>query len=318
MPRLRAELEGPPLWIKRDDCTGLAVGGNKTRKLEFLVGEARAQRADTLLSFGALQSNHARQTAAAASQVGLACHLVLVDKVAYREAAYESSGNVLLDQLLGAVVHVVKSDEEAAQAARRIIDAEQAAGRRVYAIPTGGSSAVGALGYVGCAQELVRQARELDVKLGTLVTATSSAGTQAGLVAGFAALGEPVHVLGINVYRDGPAVLEAELAKLVDEVATTIEIPPVPATSLHVRHDFLGPGYGVPTPAMREAVELTAQCEGILLDPVYTGKAMAGLIELVRRGELGNSEESEDGAVVFLHTGGSPGLFAYREALVAD
>ncbi|MBW1883806.1 MAG: D-cysteine desulfhydrase [Deltaproteobacteria bacterium] len=315
MPRLAAELGGVPLWIKRDDCTGLAVGGNKTRKLEFLIGEALAQGADTLLTFGALQSNHVRQTAAAAARVGMACRIVLVDMVEYREPAYETSGNLLLDELLGADVYIAKGEAEVAEAVRRVVDEEAAAGRQLYVIPTGGSNAVGSLGYVECARELVAQSRELGIQIATVVTAMSSAGTQAGLVAGFAALDEPIHVVGINVYKPDLSAQETALAALVDEVAAKIETAPIARTKLCLRHQFLGDGYGVPTAAMREAVELVARCEGILLDPVYSGKAMAGLISLVRSGELDGMSGADGGAIVFLHTGGTPGLFAYRDAL---
>jgi D-cysteine desulfhydrase family pyridoxal phosphate-dependent enzyme len=314
MQRLGAELGGVPLFIKRDDCTGLAVGGNKTRKLEFLVGDALAEGADTLLSFGALQSNHVRQTAAAAARAGMACRLVLVDMVAHREPAYESSGNLLLDELLGAEVQVVKSNDEAAVAARRVMDEESAAGRRLYVIPTGGSNAVGSLGYVECARELAQQSAEIGVQIGAVVTGTSSAGTQAGLVAGFAALGESARTIGINVYDADPAAQKALLAALVDDVAAKIGISPVPAESLELRHEFIGEGYGIPTEAMRAAVERTARREGVLLDPVYTGKAMAGLISLLGSGELQDAA-GPGRAIVFVHTGGTPGLFAYRDAL---
>ncbi len=317
LSKLGAELGCKSLWIKRDDCTGLAFGGNKTRKLEFLIGEAAAQGANTVLTFGALQSNHVRQTAAAAARVGMACRLVLLDMVEYREPAYESSGNLLLDRLLGADVQVANNDAEVLEAVQRVVDEETAAGRQLYVIPTGGSNAVGSLGYVECARELTEQGRERGLRVAAVVTAVSSAGTQAGLVAGFAALGEPVRVVGINVYKEDHAAQEATLAALAQEVAAAIEIPPIAEASLWVRHEFLGGGYGVPTEPMREAIELTARHEGILLDPVYTGKAMAGLISLVRNGEFEQLASGEAGAIVFLHTGGTPGLFAYRDALTA-
>ncbi|MCP5041887.1 MAG: D-cysteine desulfhydrase [bacterium] len=315
MPRLGARLDCPRLWIKRDDCTGLAVGGNKTRKLEFLIGEAQAQGADTVLTFGALQSNHARQTAAAAARAGMVCHLVLLDTVEYREPAYEASGNLLLDRLFGAKLHVAKTETQAADAVRRIVGAEDAEGRKLYVIPVGGSNATGSLGYVECARELCSQSRERGLTIGTVVTATSSTGTQAGLVAGFAALDEPVRVVGINVYQQDHAALEKQLAERVAEVSATIGGPGVAPSSLHLRHEFIGEGYGLPTPAMCEAVELVARSEGILIDPVYTGKAMAGLIALVRAGEFERPTRKEGEVIVFLHTGGTPGLFAYRDAL---
>jgi L-cysteate sulfo-lyase len=314
MPRLTEAFGGPPLWVKRDDCTGLAVGGNKTRKLEFLVGAAIAEGAETLLSFGALQSNHVRQTAAAAAKAGLRCRLVLVDKVQYREPAYETSGNVLLDDLLGADVHIVKNDAEAASVARKLLDEEAAAGRGVYAIPTGGSNAVGALGYVDCAKEIVAQSRERGVAVGSVVTAVSSAGTQAGLSAGFAALGADVRVLGLNVYNEDFADQEQTLRRLTTDVLASLGVEPANPPHLEIRHEFLGEGYGIPNAGVVDAVRCAAECEGLLLDPVYSGKAMAGLRTMVEAGEFG---EIGADAVVFLHTGGTPGLFAYRDALVA-
>lgn len=313
MPRLSELFGGPPLWIKRDDCTGLAVGGNKTRKLEFLVGDAVAQGAHTLLSFGALQSNHVRQTAAAAARAGMACRLVLVDMVRYREPAYESSGNVLLDELLGADVHVVADDAEAAGVVRKILDEESSAGRTVYVIPTGGSNATGALGYVECAREIVSQSRDLGLRVGTVVTAVSSAGTQAGLIAGFSVLGEDVRVLGINVYNPDFAAQEETLRSLVDEVIVSLDTKVPSAPPIEIRHDFLGKGYGFPNASVVDAISRTAKCEGILLDPVYSGKAMAGLRSMIGAGGFGDANSD---AIVFLHTGGTPGLFAYRDALV--
>jgi len=314
MERLGAELGCPSLWVKRDDCTGLASGGNKTRKLEFLIAEALQSGADTILSFGALQSNHARQTAAAANKVGLRCRLVLVDMVEYREPAYEISGNLFLDQLLGAELDIVDNDQDAVAATQSILEEESQAGRQVYVIPTGGSNTVGSLGYVECARELIDQTQTLGIRIGTIVLGTSSAGTQAGLVAGFAAMGASVDVLGINVYKKNHDALEADLSTLVEALAVKLEIGPIPKEALRLQHGFLGDGYGIPTPAMREAVDLVARCEGLLLDPVYTGKAMAGLMSLLREGSIHETNNANADAIIFLHTGGMPGLFAYLEA----
>ena len=310
LPRLSDELGGPPLWIKRDDCTGLAGGGNKTRKLEFLMGEALQQGADTILCFGALQSNHVRQTAAAAARLGLECHAVLTDIVRYREPAYEVSGNLLLDDLLGAKVHIAKDIAAALAVTKEIVEGLERRGRRHYSIPVGGSNAVGALGYVECAFELCTQADEFGISLGGIFTATSSGGTQAGLVAGFAASGREVPVQGFNVYSADAAKQQEELVQLCGEICLALELAPVDAARLKVSHEFLGKAYGDPTPDSVEAVRLVARCEGILLDPVYSGKAMAGLIALIRRGDFAGSD-----AAVFLHTGGTPALFAYRDAL---
>jgi 1-aminocyclopropane-1-carboxylate deaminase/D-cysteine desulfhydrase-like pyridoxal-dependent ACC family enzyme len=233
--------------------------------------------------------------------------------VRYREPAYEVSGNVLLDKLLGADVNVVKDQAEGAGVAQKILQEEAAAGRKVYAIPTGGSNAVGALGYVDCAREIVVQSRELGLKIGTVITAVSSAGTQAGLIAGFGALGEEVRVVGINVYNSDFAAQEETLSFLAREVAASLGVATAACPPLDIRHDYLGEGYGIPNDAVIEAIARTAQREGILLDPVYSGKAMAAMLSLIEAGEFGNASSE---AVAFLHTGGTPGLFAYRDALM--
>jgi len=312
LDRLRSEIGGPPLWIKRDDCTGLATGGNKARKLEFLVGAALEASADTLVTFGALQSNHARQTAAAAARVGLACELILVRRVAWDEPAYTRAGNLLLDELLGARIHVVDDDAEAARRLAERLAFFEAKGRSAYVIPPGGSNATGALGYVVCAGELLEQARAAGFSPGTIVHATSSTGTQAGLLVGLRAHGSAARVLGVNVYSRDRAKLERTLAAACAELAEDLAVPPPPAAALQVDHDFLGPDYGIPTDAMRDALRRVARCEGILLDPVYSGKAMAALIARVQRGDLPRDEP-----VVFLHTGGAASLSAYPQALTS-
>jgi D-cysteine desulfhydrase family pyridoxal phosphate-dependent enzyme len=310
LPRLSAALGGPPIWIKRDDCTGLATGGNKARKLEFLMGAARQQDAAAVISFGALQSNHARQTAAACAALGIECHLVLVDLVAYREPAYERSGNLLLDDLLGAEVHRVQYETAAAGVLAELLARLEQQGKGAYVVPTGGSSAVGALGYVRCAAELTAQIAEAGIDPSALVHATSSAGTQAGLLVGLRAAGQPLNVIGINTYAQDSAHQQEALRTLCDETAALLGEPPLPEDDLRIEHGFLGPGYGQPTEAMLEAVRLVAREEGILLDPVYSGKAMSGLIGLIRAGRL-----PDDRPVIFLHTGGSAGLFAYVDTL---
>ncbi|MGE4609225.1 MAG: D-cysteine desulfhydrase [Myxococcota bacterium] len=311
--RLSAELGGPEIWIKRDDCTGLATGGNKTRKLEFLMGQAEREGADTVVTFGALQSNHARQTAAAAARLGLHCVVFLVRKVTYSEAAYQTSGNLLLDDLLGAQVEI--ADDEAALAERlsRVGAELRAQGRTAYMIPPGGSNTVGALGYVNCALEIDAQCRELGIEPSAVVHASSSGGTQAGLVAGFAALQSAVSVQGINVSDKDAKRIVTLVEGLCRETCEAIGIRAVGGEQIRIDHDYIGPDYGIPTDAMREAVRLAAAREGILLDPVYTGKAMAGLIGLIRAGVYRRGE-----TVVFVHTGGSAGLFAYRDALTGQ
>ncbi len=310
LPRLSAELGGPEIWIKRDDCTGLATGGNKTRKLEFLMGQAGADGADTVVTFGALQSNHARQTAAAAARLGLHCVVFLVRKVTYTEPAYQTSGNLLLDDLLGARVEIADDEVALGERLESVRDELRTEGRTVYVIPPGGSNTVGALGYVNCALEIDTQCRELGIEPSAVVHASSSGGTQAGLVAGFAGLQSALSVQGINVTDKDATRIVALVHGLCRETCQTIEIGAVDEKQIRIDHDYLGPAYGIPTDAMREAVKLAATREGILLDPVYTGKAMAGLIGRIRAGVYRRGE-----TVVFLHTGGSAGLFAYRDAL---
>lgn len=313
MPRLTEALGGPDIWIKRDDCTGLATGGNKTRKLEFLMGAALAEGADTVITFGALQSNHVRQTVAAAAKLGLACEPILIRMVAGREPAYQTSGNLLLNQLLGARTHLVADVEEAMSKFTEISKHLQGTNHTTYVIPTGGSNPVGALGYVNCAMEIVEQAKELDLSLDTIVHASSSSGTQSGLVVGLASLDSPVSVLGINVYHEDTDSLLAEVTKLCAETAEFAGISAVSPDRICVNGDFLGEGYGIPTPETVDAIRMLARHEGILLDPVYAGKAMAGLIGLIREGRF-----SRDQTVLFVHTGGSVGLFAYRDLLANE
>ncbi len=303
--RLGAAIGHPKLFAKRDDCTGLAFGGNKTRKLEFLIGDALATGATSLVTVGAIQSNHCRQTAAAANKAGLPCHLVLVDQVPIKTDAYQQSGNVQLDHLLGAIIHKVESKEAAPEFILNLINKLQASEKTPYFMPPGGSTAIGALGYVACAMELTKQADVASLKLDHVVVASSSAGTQAGLVAGFAALGAEVKVHGINVYEDDPAKLTEAVAGLADETLSLLGVKAA-ALEIIVHGDYRGEGYGIPTDGMFDALKLTAREEGVLLDPVYTGKGMAGLMALARAGAF-----SKDETVTFIHTGGTSGLFAY-------
>ena len=306
MKRLAEHLGGPSLYIKRDDCTGLGSGGNKTRKLEFLVADALARGADTLLTLGAVQSNHVRQTAAAAARCGLACHALLESEVPCNEPSYQTSGNVLLDSLFDCELeyHPRGTDMPAAAAARAA--SLQASGRSPYLIPLGGSNGIGALGYAACAAEMDRQFRETGLDAGTVVLATGSGGTQAGLLSGFARSGLESKVFGISVSADEKTQFD-KVRRLTDETSLLMGLEKaVPDTAIRIRDGYVGEAYGMPTQGMREAVELCSRLEGILLDPVYTGKAMAGLIDMIRSGELAKND-----TVIFLHTGGSVGLFAY-------
>lgn len=293
----------PALWIKRDDCTGLATGGNKTRKLEFLAGDALCLQADTLITQGATQSNHARQTAAAAARLGMACELVL-ERRQERDEEYEWSGNVLLDELLGGeIVERLPAGTDMQAAMEDRADRLRAAGRRPYVIPGGGSNPVGALGYVACAQEL----ETAPVAVDWIVHGSGSGGTQAGLVAGLQAMHSDARVLGISVRQK-----EDEQAELVRDLAerTLAHLDAgdrVGRDAVHVDARWVGGGYGVPTDAMTDAIRMLATVEGILLDPVYSGKGLAGLL-----GNIAEGRFAADQNVVFLHTGGAVGLFGYR------
>ncbi len=309
MERLSKLLGGPRLWIKRDDCTGLATGGNKTRKLEFLIADALARKADTVITQGATQSNHARQTAAAAAKFGLECHLLLEDRTGNNTPDYNLGGNVMLDELHGATISRRPGGADMNAEMEKLAQTLRGNGRKPYVIPGGGSTPVGALGYVNAAFELVAQANDLGLVIGHLVHATGSAGTQAGLVTGLVALNSGIPVLGIGV-RAPKEKQENAVFELACRTAEHMGLPDIVRRE-HVAAncDYVGEGYGIPTAGMRAAVSLLASTEGILLDPVYSGKGMDGLLDLVRKGYF-----PKDSDVVFLHTGGSAALFGYREA----
>jgi L-cysteate sulfo-lyase len=308
LDNLTKSLGGPNLYIKRDDCTGLAIGGNKTRKLEFLVADAISQGADTIVTTGGIQSNHVRQTAAAAAKAGLKCELVLARTVAWGADEYETTGNIQLDRLLGANVHIFPGDEDRLAAMDIIAGRVKSRGGKAYVVPSGGSTAVGALGYVDCAMELARQADDQGIRIDCLVHATGSAGTQGGLVAGMHAINSQIKVIGIDIDAE-PDYVEKHVKRLAGETCSKMGINAPDDSTIIVESGYAGQAYGVPTEGMVAAVERLAREEGILLDPVYTGKAMAGLIDMVEKGRFDKVDN-----VVFLHTGGSPGLFAYRDA----
>lgn len=297
------------MWIKRDDCTGFCGGGNKSRKLDFLMAAARRQGADTVITPGAVQSNHARLTAAAAAKLGMSCHLILQDLAVDTDRDYRGNGNLLLDRICGAHLHSLPSDSDMELAIESLVDELRENGRNPYVIPSGGSSALGALGYVDCALEIVRQQKEQRVSFDHLVLATGSGGTQAGLVAGFHLDNVPIAVLGICTSRSA-LDQQRKVEKLCGEVLDLLGFRrPLAREAVATNGDYVGQGDGVPTGGMIKAVALAARTEGLLLDPVYTGKAMAGLIDLARLGKL-----TGDDNVLFLHTGGSPALFGYRSA----
>jgi L-cysteate sulfo-lyase len=311
MPNLTRLLGGPQLYVKRDDCTGLATGGNKTRKLEFLIGDALAQGADTVVTHGAVQSNHVRQTASAC-RYGLRCAAILERRVPGHGPQYESTGNVLFDRLFQAELHFAAADTDMDGACAQVADAIRRRGGKPYYIPGGGSNPVGALGYVDAPLELLTQANGMGLRIDCVVHGTGSTGTQSGLVCGLEGANSGIDVLGICVRRPAAAQIDT-----VYETAS--------ATAAHVgikgelergrvvaNGDYVGPGYGIPTAGTIEAIRLAAAHEGLLLDPVYSGKAMAGLIDLCRKRFF-----TQDQRVVFLHTGGATALFAYESGFAA-
>jgi L-cysteate sulfo-lyase len=303
-------LGGPEIWIKRDDCTVVATGGNKVRKLEWLIGEARALGATHIVTQGAVQSNHVRQTAAVARKFGMTCTALLERRVETTDADYLTGGNVLLDKLFGCQIEYRPTGLDMNAEAEKKGAELRSTGEGVYVIPGGGSNTVGALGYVSCAQELMQQADEMGLRIDRIVTATGSAGTQAGLVVGLEGINAKVPVLGIGV-RLPQERQEENVFRLALGTAEYVGIKGGIAREAVVANcDYVGTGYGIPTEGMGEAVCMVAQQEGILLDPVYSGKAMAGFIDLIRKGVLTKSE-----TVVFLHTGGAVGLFGYKTFL---
>lgn len=306
LDRLTKELGGPEIWIKRDDCTGMSTGGNKTRKLEFLMAEAEQQGADMVMTQGAVQSNHARQTAAFAAKLGLDCHLLLEERTGSKDRNYNTNGNVLLDRLHGASTERRSPGLDMNAELESVAEKFRAEGKNVYTIPGGGSNPTGALGYVNCALELVSQANDRGLTIDHLVHATGSAGTQAGLVVGLKAMNARIPILGIGV-RAPKQKQEENVYNLAVATADKLGCPGVvDREDVVANTDYVGDGYGIPTDSGIEAIKMFAQLEGILLDPVYSAKGAAGLVDLVRKGRF-----SKDERVVFLHTGGSVALFGY-------
>ena len=300
-------LDGPDIYIKRDDLLGLAGGGNKARKLEFLVADALANGADTLITVGAVQSNHCRLTLAAAVKEGMKCRLVLEERVpnSYNP---DASGNNFLYKLLGVEnVTVVPGGCDVMAVMSEVAEEVARDGRKAYIIPGGGSNPIGATGYVACAEEIMAQCFEQGINLDYVVTASGSGGTHSGLVVGFFGNHTNIPVVGINVSRSREAqepLILAEAKATAVRVGLSDEIHP---DLVRCFGDYVGPGYSLPTDSMVNAVKLLAQTEGILLDPVYTGKAMAGLLDLIAKGFFRKGQK-----ILFVHTGGSPALYAYQ------
>ncbi len=308
-PRLSQRL-GVRILVKRDDLTGLALGGNKVRKLEFLLAAANERGADTIVTTGGSQSNHARLAAAACRLTGLECHLVLD-----RGQHPEEQGNLLLDLLFGAHIHLIDSPDpaDAVTEMERVAGELERRGARPFIIPRGGSTPQGATGYASMAAELLIQLADQSISATHLYLGTGSTGTHSGTLAGIAATGSSILVQGISVSRPQDLQEEKVLALSNDTLRHLGLVPVVSPDDVLVDDRFRGPGYGIPTPETMEAVEIAARDEALVLDPVYTGKAMAGLIGHCREGRLG-----PDDVVIFVHTGGAPALFAYhREATEA-
>jgi D-cysteine desulfhydrase len=300
-------LGGPNIYIKRDDLLGLTAGGNKTRKLEFLVADALKKGADTLITCGAVQSNHCRLTLSAAVKEGLKCRLVLEERVP-KSYDPEASGNNFLFKLLGVEkIKVVPGNVDLLKEMQDVADELTSEGRKGYIIPGGGSNEIGATGYVACALEILEQTFDMGLNIDCVVTASGSAGTHAGLVTGFQATNSNIPVVGINVRRE-KKVQEENVYNLVKKTAAFLKVKSeIPRDAITCFDDYVGPGYSLPTKEMVEAIDILAKKEGILLDPVYTGKAMAGLIDLIRKGYFKKGQN-----VLFVHTGGSPALYAYE------
>lgn len=311
LPRFTEAVGGPRVYIKRDDLLGLTSGGNKTRKLEFLVADALAQGADTLITCGAVQSNHCRLTLSAAVKEGMKCRLVLEERVPGSYSP-EASGNNFLFQLLGVEkITVVPAGSDMMAAMNSVAEDLKAEGRKGYVIPGGGSNAIGATGYVACAQEIQDQLFDMGVEIHRLCVASGSAGTHAGLLTGFIGCNMNIPVVGIGVSRD-PQDQDPLVHKLAIETAKRLGIrQEIERESVVTFGDYWRPKYSVPNAKMVEAVNLMAKTEGILLDPVYTGKAVAGLIDLCRKGYFRKDEN-----VLYVHTGGSPALYAYRKVIL--
>lgn len=311
LPRLSERLGGVNIFVKRDDLLGLSAGGNKTRKLEFLMADALSQGADTIITTGAVQSNHCRLTLAAAVKEGLKCQFLIEERVpgSYHEQA---SGNNLLFRLLGVDrLKVVPGGTDLVSGMQAMADEVSAAGGKPYIVTGGGSNPLGALGYVACAEEILQQTFDRSLSLGHIICPSGSGGTHAGLLAGLVGNQTGIPVTGISV-RASSHAQEAKIHALANSTSAlaggTLEVP---RDAVKVRDEFVGPGYSLATAEMTAAIQMFARTEGMILDPVYTGKTAAGLIAMVREGGFG-----ENANILFVHTGGSPAIYAYTEAVI--
>ena len=307
LSRLSKALDGPTIFMKRDDNTGLALGGNKTRKLEFIMGDALAQGADCVITAGAAQSNHCRQTAAAATSLGLECHLVLGG-----EEPEQTSGNLLLDKIFGSHIYWAGAHRKG-EDIPKIVEQLTKQGKKPYVIPYGGSNELGALAFVEAFKELESQRESMDLSFTHIVFASSSGATQAGLMLGKKILNSPAQIVGINIDKGetDKVPFDQYTVALANSTASLIGADhQFTESDLTLNSDYVGEGYGVVGTLENEAIAMTAQTEGILLDPVYTGRAMGGLIDMIRSGKIKKTDR-----VLFWHTGGAPALFAYSSDL---
>ena len=307
LSRLSKALDGPTIFMKRDDNTGLALGGNKTRKLEFIMGDALAQGADCVITAGAAQSNHCRQTAAAAASLGLECHLVLGG-----EEPEQISGNLLLDKIFGSHIHWAGANRKG-EDIPKIVEQLTKQGKKPYVIPYGGSNELGALAFVEAFKELESQRESMNLSFTHIVFASSSGATQAGLMLGKKRLNSPAQIVGINIDKGetDKVPFDQYTVALANSTASLIGADhQFSESDLALNSDYVGEGYGVVGTLENEAIAMTAQTEGILLDPVYTGRAMGGLIDMIRSGKIKKTDR-----VLFWHTGGAPALFAYSSDL---
>jgi L-cysteate sulfo-lyase len=306
MKRLSEHLGGPRLWVKRDDCTGVGLGGNKLRKLDYVLKQALAEGCDTLVSGGVVQSNSQRQVAAAAAKLGLSCHLAVYHgRLAPPSAEYEKTGNALLNRLFGATLHDVPWDGDRNGAIRALAERLHSEGRKPYVVPYGVSNPLGAVGYASTVAEIAAQSIAAGLSPAAIVHCTGSGGTQAGLVIGARSALPKTRVVGIDIDAE-PERVRADVVTYAQGAADLLG-QPFDAHDVEVVAGHAGPAYGVAHEATVEAIKLGARLEGLVLDPVYSGKGLAGLIAMVRSGRW-----TKDQDVVFIHTGGAPSLFAYR------
>ena len=313
LPRLSKHLDGPEIYVKRDDCTGLGTGGNKTRKLEFLIADAQMKKANVVITQGAVQSNHARQTAAAAAKVGMQCELIFEKRVTDASDAYLKSGNVFLDQLFGANIREVEKGSDMNEEMNKVANELTQKGSTPYIIPGGGSNPIGALGYVDCVLEIITQANQQNIEIDCIVHATGSAGTQAGLIVGAKAMNSNIPILGIGV-NVSQKLQEEKVYQLACETAEYMGLPGIiDREDVVANCDYVGEGYGISTKSMNAAILTLARYVGLLFDPVYSGKGLAGMLDLIKKDYFQGQKN-----IIFIHTGGSVGLFAYHDLLKTD